>query len=418
MTKKFDLKPTLVLCAICVVMVALLAVVNMITAPIIAAQQNAAANEALLVVLPDGKNFEEINLADAGLPSNIDMAYKEAGGGFVFRVTVAGKNPGLMIMFGINGAGEIVGTKVISEAETDAYDVNVFPGVEGTEGAYKGMTLDTFEPWLVGGATLTSKAYGEAAKLALSAYAVLSGGEVDFRTPEEILQDNCNAALGTTGVTFTKWFALATLDGVDKVYEAKDGSGRVYVIGETFVGVKADGTVVNGGAASENAKATAANAVIEAITLTDVAIPAGTSNKKAEVLSIKVTNNGAYVFELLGYGYQYMFDYGDGTPIKIRLSIDADGKIIDVLTLSHNESQGFGDACGNEEYYEQYKGQGNENIKESAKDYPWDHEDYIASDTTDIGAIASATYTTLGYQRAVKLAFSVFEVLTAEGGNE
>ena len=62
MTKKFDLKPTLVLSAICVVMVALLAVVNMITAPIIAAQQNAAANEALLVVLPDGKNFEEINL--------------------------------------------------------------------------------------------------------------------------------------------------------------------------------------------------------------------------------------------------------------------------------------------------------------------------------------------------------------------
>ena len=60
MTKKFDLKPTIVLSAICVVIVALLAVVNLFTAPIIEAQKNAAANAALLEVFPNGEGFEEV----------------------------------------------------------------------------------------------------------------------------------------------------------------------------------------------------------------------------------------------------------------------------------------------------------------------------------------------------------------------
>ena len=35
-----------------------------------------------------------------------------------------------------------------------------------------------------------------------------------------------------------------------------------------------------------------------------------------------------------------------------------------------------------------------------------------------IGVIGGATYTTLGYQKAVKAAFAAFELLTAEGENE
>ncbi len=418
MTKKFDLKPTIVLSAICVVIVALLAVVNMFTAPVIEAAQNAAANEALLVVLPEGKNFKEVDLTGKNLPANVDKAYTEDGGGYVFRVTVTGKSAGLMIMFGIDKNGAIVGTKVIADEETDTYDVKVFPLVEGTDGGYKGMTLESFEPVLVGGATLTSKAYGEAAKIALGAFAALNGGEVDFRSPEQILQDNCNAALGTEGVTFTQWFTVTAISGVDKVYEATEG--RVFVIGENFVGVNANGDVTTT-EASEADKTTAlnANAKIQSITLTDVTIPAGTSKEKAEVVSIKKTNEDAYIFELLGFGYQYTFDYGDYTPISIKLAIDAQGKILDVLTVSHNESKGYGDACAQEEYYEQYLGKGDSDIVESADKYPHNHgDDLIASDSTDVGAISSATYTTLGYQRAVKLAFSVFEVLTAdEGGN-
>ena len=414
--KKTNIMPTVVLTSICVVVAVLLSLVNMVTAPIIEAAQNAAANEALLVVLPDGKNFEELTI-DSSYPPVITSGYK-ADGGYVFQANVTGKSSGLVIMCGVDTEGKIVATKVISNQETPDYAANVFPGVEGTDGAYTGMGLDTFEPYLVANATLTSRAYGEAVKAVLQAFAIANGGSVDIRTPEQILQDNCNAALGTSGVTFTKWFMYASLSGINAVYEASDNGGRVFVIGEEFVGVNADGSVATADA-SADAKdlAAAANTLINGTTLEDVEKPA--DKKYKNVQSIKKTSNGDYVFELIADGYQAVFDYGNGTQIEIKLAISADGKIIDVLTVSQAESNGFGDKCATEEYYEQYRGQNAADVKESAK-YPTDHhDDLIAPDNTDIGVIASATYTTVGYQKAVKTAFEAFRLLTeAEGGNE
>ena len=415
--KKTSFMPTVILSSICIVAALLLSLVNLITGPIIEAAQNAAANEALTVVLPDGKNFEELTL-DESYPATVISGYK-ADGGYVFQVTVTGKSAGLTIMCGIDTEGKIVGTQVIATNETPGYASQVFPEVEGTSGKYTGTTLETLTPYIVAGATLTSSAYADAMKAALQAYVIASGGSVDIRTPEQILQDNCNAALGTDGITFTKWFAVAALDGVDAVYEASDKSGRVYVIGETFIGIKADGSVATADAdASAIAKATAADTLIGAITYTDVEKPDAATDKNASIVSIKMASNGAYVIELLADGYQATFDYGDGTQIEIKIAIDKDGKIIDVVTLSHNESKGYGSNCATDEYYEQYKGKGDSDITVSAK-YPVDyHDDLISPDNTDVGAIASATYTTVGYQKAVKLAFKAFELLTAEeGGN-
>ena len=56
---KKSVQSTLVLVAICAVMAVLLALTNSITAPIIKQNQDAAANEALLVVMPEGKVREE-----------------------------------------------------------------------------------------------------------------------------------------------------------------------------------------------------------------------------------------------------------------------------------------------------------------------------------------------------------------------
>ena len=414
MTKKFDLKPTLVLSAICALIVALLAVVNMITAPVIEAQQNAAANAALLEVLPEGKNFEELDLGTYTLPTSIQKAWK-ADGGYVIQSVVTGYKDGLTIMCGIDSEGKIAGAKYIQSNETLGAE-------NGLGDRFVGHTKDTITLDIVAGSTakLTTNAYYKAIEDSLTAAVILGGGTADLRTPEQILQDNCNAALGTEGVSFTKWFAVTLIEGVDAVYEAADKSGRVYVFGESFVGVNANGEITTADAEQANKDAAAtADAKISSITFTDVAIPSTVKKDKAEVVSIQLTNEGTYVFELLGYGYQYMFDYGDGTPIEIKLAIDAEGKIVDVLTVSHKESKGYGDACANEEYYEQYRGQGNDDIKETVNKYPVDHhDDLISTDTTDIGAIASATYTTLGYQRALKLAFSVFELLSAEGGND
>jgi len=412
---KKNIMPTVVLGSICLVVALLLSLINSITAPIIEEAQNAAANEALLVVLPEGKNFKEITL-DEKYPAVITKGYS-ADGGFVFQATVTGKSSGLIILIGIDADGKIVGTKVIAEQETDSYDVNVFPAVEGTNGAYKGMDMDSFTPFLVGGATLTSKAYSEAVKAALQAFTIANGGTVDIRTPEQILQDNCNAALGTTGVTFTKWFATEILEGIDAVYVAADNSGRVFVLGEAFVGVKADGTVATAGAANTEA-ILAANTKITNSTLTEITeLPEGVDTKI--VKKAYVTANGNYVFDLETEGYQLISEWGNGTPIQIKLSISADGKIIDCLTVSHKESKGYGEACATEDYYDQFRGAFNGDIVISVPNpNPEPSADDIGADSTDKGVIASATCTTTAYQKAIKAAFAAFELLTAENGGE
>ena len=411
---KKNLFPSLVLGCICLVVAVLLSVVNMFTAPIIEARQNAAANAALLEVLPEGKNFKEVELTDE-YPVIVTKGYV-ADGGCVFQMEVTGKSTGLIIMVGVDSEGKVTGTKVIANQETPSYAEKVFPTLEGTDGKYTGMTLDGFEAQLTSGATLTSKAYSEAVKAALQAAILASGGSVDTRTPEQILQDNCNVALGTTGVKFERWFATEVLEGIDKTYVAADNSGFVFVIGESFIGVNATGVTTEGVNADDSAKVLAAYALASASTLTEIALPEGVS---AEVTKAYVTASGNYVFELSAKGYDSLFEYSVGKkPIIFKLSVSKDGAIIDCVTVSHNESKGYGDVCATEEYYDQYKGKVDEDIKVSVN-----HPDYMAdqipTDTTDVGAISSATYTTYGYQKAVKAAFSAFNLLNStEGGND
>ena len=75
MKKKF--MPSIALTSICLVVALLLAAVNTITGPIIKAAADNKANETLLVVLPDGESFEEVDLSTVALPAVVTKAYKE-----------------------------------------------------------------------------------------------------------------------------------------------------------------------------------------------------------------------------------------------------------------------------------------------------------------------------------------------------
>ena len=407
--KKFNFKPTLVLSSICLTVALLLSLINSVTAPIIEKNQNAAANEALLELLPNGKNFEELTI-DSTYPKVITQGYK-ADGGFIFTAVVAGKSTGLTIMCSLDEAGKIVATKVLASQETVSYAEKVFPSVQGNNGKYTGMTYDTFEPFLVSGATLTSAAYGEAIKAILQAYTLASGGEVDIRTPEEILQDNCNAAAGTQKLTYTKWFATEALVGIDAVYTTPDTNVFVYVVGERFIGVNESGAIVAADVDSATATTVlAAHALASASTLTEITERPEGIHKN--VTKISVTDSGNYVFEIKADGFSsYYYEewgYGNNKPIVIRVSISADGKILDCLTVSHDESKGYGDKCATEEYYESFRGLGSDEIVIS--------QSPVKGDTTDPGAISGATYTTQGYQKAIQRAFNAFEILT--GGDQ
>lgn len=381
--------PTIVLGSICLVVALLLSVVNMFTGPVIEAAQNAAANEALLEVLPDGKNFEELTI-DENYPAVINMGYK-AEGGFVFRASVTGKSSGLVIMCGISTDGKIVGTKVIAEQETDSYDANVFPFVEGLDGKYKDMSSADFEPYLVSGATLTSRAFSEAMKASLDAYIVANGGTVDSRTPEQILQDNCNAALGTEGAVFEKWFATAYVEGVDALYISDKGA--VAVIGEVFIGI-ADGAVVGEFGDAEKTAALAAYDAYKSEKLTEVAKPEGAHKN---VVKMYTAENGTVVVEMKAAGYGIMGEWHtSGEYIQLKVAIDGEGKIISTLTTYQSESEGIGDIVAGPEYYEQFNGKTDETY-------------------TEVENKAGATYSTKGYRDAVKQAFDAYKLL--KGGN-
>jgi Na+-translocating ferredoxin:NAD+ oxidoreductase RnfG subunit len=385
-----------VLGCICLAVALLLSVINMFTAPIIAQRQSAAANEALLEVLPNGKDFKEIEITSS-YPSIVKKGWT-ADGGSVFQMEVIGYASGLVIMCGVDAEGKIAGVKHIASNETF--------GAEGElNGAYtsKKDTIDSLEMILSAsaskGAPLTSQAYYDAIKAALQSALIAGGADIDTRTPEEILQDNCNAALGTTDLTFTKWFATEALVGVDKVYET-DG-GLVFIIGEVFVGVNSGGEIVTADVSEDNiATVNAAYTAITESTPQDVVIPEGLEKK---IASIKVTTGGNYVIEAYGDGYGIkggnQYHPASGEQIKVKICISGTGVIIDSITTYEKETPDIGGKLLKDpSFYEAYVGK-------------------TSDDYTNVENVSTVTLTSKGYKDALKNAFAAYELLT-EGGNE
>ena len=398
--KKSNIMPSVVLGTVCLIVALLLSLINSVTAPLIEEAQNAATNAALTVVLPEGTNFNEITL-DEKYPTVIKKAYK-ADGGYVFQANVTGKSSGLIILCGINDQGKIVGTQVIADQETDSYDVKVFPELEGTNGKYKDMTLDNFEPYLVSGATLTSKAYGDAVKACLQAYEIANGGTVDTRPAEVIFAEKLNLALGTSNESYTRWYQSNKTLGNSEIYLLN--SGVVVVTGESFVGYSAEsGAPVGEHSAEALAEANAAYSVYTAMTKINLADYQGIS--KIVKYAYKTTD-GSYLFRLENKGFEWA-----SSPIVIELVINKDGKIASCVTVSHSESGGYGYACGTPEYYEQYNGKDSETYTEVPN--------IVADEVENPGISGGATQTSNGYKTAIKAAFTAFDKLTAtaEGGN-
>lgn len=388
--KKENIMPTIVLTVICVTVALLLAAVNMVTKPIIDKAANDKANATLTVVLPEGESFEEIDLSTVELPASVTKAYKETNGkGYVFEMSVSGYKSGLVIMCGVDAEGKITGSKYTASSETF--------GKEGDlDNAYNGQALDSFAPNIISGATKTSNGYADAVKAALQAHVIMGGGSVDLRDPAQILNDNCNAALGTEGLTFTKWFAVEILDGVDAIYTAEGTKSVVMSIGEAFVGVGEGGKAVGADVdADAKAKAEAAYAVYTASELTEATLPEGASKN---VLKAYKTATGNFVFELQAAGYGINGEYvASGEYIKLKVAISADGKIISTLTTYENETDGIGDVCATPEYYEKFNGTDSETYK-------------------NVENVSGATVTTSAYKSAIKQAFAAFDLM--KGGAE
>ncbi|MBQ7090248.1 MAG: FMN-binding protein, partial [Clostridia bacterium] len=240
-----NIKNTAILVCVCTVITLLLALTNSITAPVIEENANASANAALLEVMPEGSGFDAVDLSSYELPATVTEVYKENGGlGYVIKLVTAGYGTDMVIMCGVGTDGIVTGAVCLSSNETlgkeKTYGENfVDQNAEGVE------AVDT-----VASATKTTEAYKNAIKDALNAAVILEGGSVDIRTEEEILADALKEAL-PAGDTFTKVFMVEVIEGADAVYAAENQAGYVFVAGEQFIGVDAEGKVLTANA--ENA---------------------------------------------------------------------------------------------------------------------------------------------------------------------
>lgn len=376
------------LTAICLVVSVLLATANAFTAPIIEEAEKKAANEALLVVMPDGEGFEEIDISSYTLPGTVTEVYKEKNGGYVFKMTTSGYSSGLIIMCGVGKDGKITGAVCLASSETLGAEKEYGKLFDGAD-IEKTDLIDT-----VSGATKTTSAYKSAIKDALNSFVILNGGDVDIRTEEEILRDNLNIALPSAGGKFEKWFITEELPGIDRVYKAENGEGIVFVSGEDFIGFDKNGNVLfdKDSDIKERIPEYAEKVKNSSVKEIDLSAYSGISDK---VIKAYITDSGNFVFDLraAGYGINGNEEYGISHEyIYIKVSATKDGKIISCVTISQHETEGIGSECENPSYYEKYNGK-------------------TEADYDKVDAISGATYTSNGYKNAISKVFETINIL-------
>ncbi len=389
---KKHLRSIISLTVILAVVSALLAATNSLTAPIIEKNAGAAANEALLVVMPEGGDFTAVDMTQYTFPASVLEAYSASNGGGVFKLTATGYGPDMIIMCGVDASGTVTGAVCLSSNET--------LGVEKTFGETTvGVTADTIEGLAtVSGATMTTGAYKGAVKDAINSAAILGGASVDIRTDEEILADNLATALPAGEGKFTEVFICEALEGVSAVYTADNGAGSVYVMGEgeeaVFVGVDANGAVVSEADDTVKANVEAAAKVMAESSMEEVDLTKY-ADMPSHVDKAYKTASGNYVLELHAAGFGINGDHyynPSGEYIYIKVALTADGKIINCVTTAQSETDGIGSACADKEFYSQFNGKDEATYK-------------------DIDAISGATITTNGYKTAIGKAIEAVKIM-------
>ena len=172
-TKKSSLvAPVVVLTVIAFAIAAILAFVNDLTAPVIQAQEEAAAQAALLEVMPDGTDFTDVTGLE--LPENV-VKIQQAGNGAGYVFTTYGKGFGgnIQVMVGIAPEGAITGTKVLIHGESAGISDPVVGDGSEFQQQLPGVT-DVSEIEAVSGATKSSNGMIAAIEAAFDALALVN----------------------------------------------------------------------------------------------------------------------------------------------------------------------------------------------------------------------------------------------------
>ena len=167
------LVPVAVLMSICLVISAALALTNELTAPVIAAAEKAAADEARKEVLPAADSFTAV--VAENLPPEVTEVYRaDNGAGYVIQMSAGGYGGAIKMICGIDASGNIAGIEVLSHSETKGIGDRIEREDFKEQFLLGGSDLSGVQA--ISGATISSSAYIAAVRSAVEAYKMIEGG--------------------------------------------------------------------------------------------------------------------------------------------------------------------------------------------------------------------------------------------------
>lgn len=220
---KKNMKPTLVLGAICIIVAALLAAVNLIADPIIKDRDAKAALASLTEVMPDGDFDTTPDTLRPDAPKTVKAVYTDKnGGGYVVLLTTTKGYTGneISITVAIGTDGKIINAAVTKNDES--IKNIIVPG--GTYGeSYKGVGADGLSDLVTGATVKYTEAAIKAAIYDAFSYLGFAEGELEA-APDETEKPEITL-LRPEDEVITE---IKTLTGATDATDITPGWGRPY----------------------------------------------------------------------------------------------------------------------------------------------------------------------------------------------
>ena len=155
-------KPVVVLSVIALVVSLLLAIVNSMTAPVIAANERAATLAAYVEVMPNVSDASTLEELTGYTTANVSGAVKAEDGSIAVKAGESGFDGGILtVIMGFDADGKVTGIWVDATTQTSGIGSNVakadylaqFNGMDGTQNIVMNQDYDAYS-----GATISSTA--------------------------------------------------------------------------------------------------------------------------------------------------------------------------------------------------------------------------------------------------------------------
>lgn len=245
------LKPVVVLVVICIVASAALAGTNQLTAPIIKAQEEAAANAAYLEVLPEADGFEEITDFQS---SNVTKALKATNdAGWVIQAYGKGFGGDVPVVVAFDSEGTILKVKFMENSETAGFgqklaDPDDADGQKLAESFVgKSGTLEAGDVDMISGVTVSSKAALSAVNSAVNCFNEVALGQAAVVEEEQLTPDQALESMELTEIEIPEGLtgAWETANGTTVLRTEANGYEYETAPLDVLVELDADGNILN-----------------------------------------------------------------------------------------------------------------------------------------------------------------------------